>query len=122
MVMAAIRYISARSADDNPWPVELGRASRPPSVRSPSSEQGTFIVPVENEQVMHVYEMHHVMAHLPGISWYTCHRYIVACFRKLFTHSSLRFSKFVSRQRTLKIDIFMKSVTARVSDDCIVFV
>jgi hypothetical protein len=23
-------------------------------------------VPVENEQVMHLYEMHHVMAHLPN--------------------------------------------------------
>jgi len=41
-----------------------GSATGQPYARTPSSVQGTFM-PVENKQVMHVYEMHHVMAHLP---------------------------------------------------------
>ena len=60
--MAAIRYISVRSADDNPsrWnPAEL----HGPLLSDLFYQTDTF-VPVENEQAMHVYEMHHVMAHL----------------------------------------------------------
>ena len=62
--MAAIRYISGRSADDNPsrWnPAEL----HGPLLSDLLHRYRTHLVPVENEQVLHVYEMHHVMAHLP---------------------------------------------------------
>ena len=62
--MAATRYILVRSADDNP------AGGTQPSFADPfcpTSFVGTghIVVPVENEQAMHVYEMHHVMAHLP---------------------------------------------------------
>ena len=62
--MAVIRYILGRSAYDNPsrWnPAEL----RGPLLSDPLHRYRAHPVPVENEQVMHVYEMHHVMAHLP---------------------------------------------------------
>ena len=62
--MAAIRYISVRSADDNP-----AGGTRPnftdPFRPTSFVGAGHIVVPVENEQAMHVYEMHHVMAHLP---------------------------------------------------------
>jgi hypothetical protein len=63
--MAAIRYISVRSADDNP-----AGGTRPnftdPFRPTSFVGAGHIVVPVENEQAMHIYEMHHVMAHLPG--------------------------------------------------------
>ena len=59
--MAATRYILVRSADDNP------AGGTQPSFADPfcpTSFVGTghIVVPVENEQAMHVCEMHHVMA------------------------------------------------------------
>jgi len=68
-MMASVRYISVRSADDNPsrWnPAEL----RGPLLSDSSIGTGRFFTPVKNEQVMHVYKMHHVMAHLPVESFY----------------------------------------------------
>ena len=44
-----------------------GRASRTPSVRSPPSVQGTSFVPVKTEPLMHLSEMHHVMAHTENV-------------------------------------------------------
>ncbi len=60
--MASVRYISDRSADDNP------AGGTRPSFTDPfrpisSIGTGHIVVPVYNEQVMHVYKMHHVMAH-----------------------------------------------------------
>jgi hypothetical protein len=62
--MASVRYSLDRSADDNPsrWnPAEL----RDPLLSDLLIGTGHIVVSVENEQVMHLYEMHHVMAHLP---------------------------------------------------------
>ena len=60
--MASVRYISGRSADDNPAG-GTRQSFAAPFCPIPPSVQGTF-VPVKNEQVMHIYKMHHVMAHL----------------------------------------------------------
>jgi len=47
---------------------KFGLEAPHPVVALPSDSfigTGHIFVPVENEQVMHVYEMHHVMAHFP---------------------------------------------------------
>ena len=67
--MAVIRYILDRSAYDNPsrWnPAEL----RGPLLSDLLHGTGHIVVPVKKKQVMHVYEMHHVMAHLPLERWH----------------------------------------------------
>ena len=65
--MASVRYILDRSADDNPA-VGTRQSFADPFCPISSIGTGHTIMPVENEQVMHVYEMHHVMAHLPSES------------------------------------------------------
>ena len=56
--MASVRYSLDRSADDNPsrWnPAEL----RGPLLSDLLIGTGHIIVSVENEQVLHLYKMHH---------------------------------------------------------------
>ena len=62
--MASVRCILVRSVNDNP-----ADGTRPsfaaPFCPTSLVGAGHIIVPVENEQAMHVCEMHHVMAHFP---------------------------------------------------------
>ena len=63
--MASVRYSSDRSADDNPsrWnPAEL----RDPLLPDLLIGTGHIIVSVENEQVLHLYKMHHGHGALTG--------------------------------------------------------
>jgi hypothetical protein len=69
--MASVRYSLDRSADDNPsrWnPAEL----RGPLLSDLLIGTGHIVVSVESEQVLHLYKMHHVMAHLPLEIFYQC--------------------------------------------------
>jgi hypothetical protein len=66
--MAAIRYILDRSADATPAG-GTRQSFTVPFCPISFIGAGHIIVPVENEQAMHLYEMHHVMAHMPVVMW-----------------------------------------------------